>query len=508
MSSPVVLCILDGWGLRKPASDNAITLAKTPNWDNYLRSCPHSVLDASEEDVGLPAGQMGNSEVGHMNIGSGRVVLQDLPKIDKSILDGQLNHNAALKSFSNSLSRSNGFCHLIGLVSPGGVHSHQKHIIELAKILSERSIKVKIHALLDGRDTAPQSAGGYLEVLENSIGRDPNISLASVAGRYFGMDRDKRWDRIQLAYKAIMRGVGPRFKSAETALQSNYQSGFTDEFVVPAVIGEFSGVRVGDGLLMANFRSDRVRQLLEALVDPNFECFSTNGRVAFSAKLGITDYSQYLSSLMGTMFPTNSVQQTLGEVIAANGLHQFRIAETEKYAHVTFFLNGGREAPYPGEDRVLVPSPKVTTYDQKPEMSAPEVADELVRALESGKYEFLVVNFANTDMVGHTGNLQAAIKAVEVVDSCLGRIIGAADAQGGMVFVTADHGNAEQMTSSCSDALHTAHTTNKVPFLIIGSTGLSVSDGKLSDVAPTILHTMGVAVPKEMTGNILVQKQD
>jgi len=508
MSIPVVLCILDGWGSSKPAVDNAIALAKTPNWDNYLRSCPHSVLDASEEDVGLPAGQMGNSEVGHMNIGSGRVVLQDLPKIDKSILDGQLNHNMALKNFSDSLLNSNGLCHLIGLVSPGGVHSHQKHIIEVAKILSERSVSVKIHALLDGRDTPPQSAEKYLEKLEDNIGSDQNISVASVAGRYFGMDRDKRWDRVQLAYEAIMSGLGPRFGSVRAALQTNYQRGSTDEFVVPAVIGEFSGVQEGDGLLMANFRSDRVRQILEALVDPEFEGFSRRGRVAFAAKLGITDYSQRLSGLMGTMFPTNSVEKTLGEVIAANGLRQFRIAETEKYAHVTFFLNGGREEPYTGEDRVLVPSPKVTTYDQKPEMSAGEVTGELVRALESGKYEFLVVNFANTDMVGHTGNLQAAIRAAEVVDSCLGKIIGAADAQGGMVFVTADHGNAEQMTSSYTDDIHTAHTTNKVPFLITGSKGLSVSDGKLSDIAPTILHAMGVGIPKEMTGKILVQKQD
>ena len=508
MSCPVVLCILDGWGWRGPAKDNAIALAKTPNWDEYLRSCPHSVLEASEEEVGLPTGQMGNSEVGHMNIGAGRVVLQDLPKIDKSILDGELHRNAALKRFSDSLLESNRLCHLIGLVSPGGVHSHQNHIIELAKTLSERSINVKIHALLDGRDTAPQSAKKYLGELEDTIRCDTNTSVVSLGGRYFGMDRDKRWDRVQLAYNAIMNGVGPRFRSTRAAIQSSYRQGSTDEFIVPAVIGDFSGVRAGDGLLMANFRADRVRQLLDALLNPDFDDFPTNGRAVFAAKLGITDYSQRLSGLMGTMFPTASVEKTLGEVIAVNGLRQFRIAETEKYAHVTFFLNGGREAAYVGEDRILVPSPKVPTYDQKPEMSADKVADELVRALDSRQYELLVVNFANADMVGHTGNLQAAIKAVEVVDSCLGKIISATDAQGGVVFVTADHGNAEQMISSHTNDMHTAHTTNKVPFLITGSKERSLSDGKLSDIAPTILHTMGMAVPKEMTGKILVQRQD
>ncbi|MBT07692.1 MAG: phosphoglycerate mutase (2,3-diphosphoglycerate-independent) [Rhodospirillaceae bacterium] len=506
MSPPVVLCILDGWGCRDTTADNAIALAKTPNWDKYLRSCPHSVLEASEEDVGLPAGQMGNSEVGHMNIGSGRVVMQDLPRIDRAILDGQFHRNGALKQFSDSLLKTNKLCHLIGLVSPGGVHSHQKHIIELAKILSKRSISVKIHALLDGRDTAPQSGLEYLREVENSIGCIKNASVASVGGRYFGMDRDQRWDRVQLAYNAIMSGSGPRFASVGTAIESSYREGSSDEFIVPAVIGDFSGVQTGDGLLMANFRADRVRQLLDALVDPEFDSFSTSGRAVFAAKLGITTYSQRLSSLMATMFPSESIEKTIGEVVATNGFRQFRIAETEKYAHVTFFLNGGREAPYVGEDRILVPSPKVPTYDQKPEMSAGKVADELVRALQCRQYEFLVVNFANTDMVGHTGNLQAAIKAVEVVDGCLGKIVAATDALGGKVFVTADHGNAEQMISPHTNDIHTAHTTNKVPFLITGSKELSLSNGKLSDIAPTILHTMGMAVPKEMTGKVLVQQ--
>jgi len=506
MSSPIVLCILDGWGVSETSSDNAIALAKTPNWDGYLRTCPNSVLEASAIDVGLPAGQMGNSEVGHMNIGSGRIILQDLPRIDRAITDGQLEDNGALLRFAGLLQKARGACHLVGLVSPGGVHSHQNHLIAVARILASKSIDVQIHALLDGRDTPPKSAREYLKELEASISKDKNISISTVSGRYFSMDRDKRWDRVQLAYDAIMFGSGQKYESADAVLQSNYQKGITDEFIPPASISGFTGVQSGDGLIMANFRADRVRQLLEALVDPDFEDFPVKRRVGFSVKLGLTEYSENLSRLMGTMFPAGRVDGTLGEVISSAGLRQFRIAETEKYAHVTFFLNGGRESPYAGETRVLVPSPKVATYDLKPEMSAPEITQQLLQALESRKFEFLVVNFANADMVGHTGCLSAAISAVEVVDECLGAVARATAKQGGLVLITSDHGNAEKMADSTTKHSHTAHTTNKVPFIVVGDHKLSVSDGKLSDIAPTILRIMGLSVPQEMTGNVLVNK--
>ena len=456
MSPPIVLCILDGWGVSDPSCDNAIALAKTPNWDRYLDTCPNSVLEASAIDVGLPAGQMGNSEVGHMNIGSGRIILQDLPRIDQAIVDRELENNRALRRFAGLLQKTKGSCHLVGLVSPGGVHSHQKHLVAVAKILASQSLDVQIHALLDGRDTPPKSALGYLKELETSIATDKNISISTVCGRYFAMDRDKRWDRVQLAYDTIMFGSGQNHESVTAVLQSSYQKGITDEFVLPGSIGGFPGVQPGDGLIMANFRADRVRQLLEALVNPSFEDFPVKRRVRFSAKLGLTEYSESLSRLMDTMFPASRIDGTLGEVISLAGLQQLRIAETEKYAHVTFFLNGGREPPYAGEKRILVPSPKVATYDQKPEMSAPEITQELVQALASKKFEFLVVNFANADMVGHTGCLPAAISAVEVVDECLGAVTQAVADQGGLVFITSDHGNAEKMADPSTEHSHTA----------------------------------------------------
>ena len=506
MSPPIVLCILDGWGVGEPSSDNAIALAKTPNWDRYLDTCPNSLLEASAIDVGLPAGQMGNSEVGHMNIGSGRIILQDLPRIDQAIVDRKLEDNTAFRRFAGLLQKTGGSCHLVGLVSPGGVHSHQNHVVAVARILASKSIDVQIHALLDGRDTPPKSALKYLKELEASIETDKNISIATVSGRYFAMDRDKRWDRVKLAYDTIMLGSGQKYESANAALQSSYQKKITDEFVLPTSISGFTGVQDGDGLIMANFRADRVRQLLGALVDPGFKEFSVKRRVEFSAKLGLTEYSENLSRFMDTMFPAGRVDGTLGEVISSAGLQQLRIAETEKYAHVTFFLNGGRESPYAGETRILVPSPKVATYDQKPEMSAPEITQQLLQAMDSRKFEFSVVNFANADMVGHTGCLSAAISAVEVVDECLGAVTQAAARQGGLVLITSDHGNAEKMADPSTKHSHTAHTTNKVPFIVVGNHKLSVSDGKLSDIAPTILNIMGLSVPQEMTGNILVHK--
>jgi len=506
MSSPVVLCILDGWGWRESSSGNAIALAETPNWDGYLETYPHSLLEASALKVGLPPGQMGNSEVGHMNIGSGRIILQDLPRIDQAIRDGELAENFALESFARTLQKTGGSCHLMGLISPGGVHSHQNHIVEIAKVLASMSIEVQVHAFLDGRDTPPKSALDCLQEFERNIQAGKTVSISSVSGRYFAMDRDKRWDRVRLAYDTIMFGAGQRHESASAVVHSSYLEGITDEFVLPAIVGGYAGVQPDDGLLIANFRADRVRQLLGALVDPNFEGFSTKDRIGFASKLGLTEYSETLSSYMGAMFPSIKVTGTLGEAISSAGLQQFRIAETEKYAHVTFFLNGGRELPYAGEQRILVPSPQVATYDQKPEMSAREVARRLTKALEGGEHDFLVANFANTDMVGHTGNLPAAIRAVEVVDECLGVITDAAATRGGTVLITSDHGNAEQMEDNISRDSHTAHTTNKVPFVVIGKDDLSVVDGKLSDIAPTILHIMGSSIPEEMTGTVLVNK--
>ncbi len=502
---PVVLCILDGWGERAESAHNAIALARTPHWDALMQECPHTQLATSGLAVGLPAGQMGNSEVGHMTIGAGRVIFQNLPRIDKAITEGGLAKHHALQKLMAAVKKSGGTCHLMGLVSDGGVHAHSEHILALARILSAAGIPVRIHAFLDGRDTPPDSAKGYMEHFLKGIAGLKDVQIATVSGRYYGMDRDNRWERTALAYQAIVQAEGAYADSPLAAIAESYKLGKTDEFVLPAVIGDYSGMKDGDALLMANFRSDRARQTLSALVDPEFKGFARGKAITFSAQVGMVEYSDALSKHLATLFPSDEPEQTLGEIVSRAGLKQLRIAETEKYAHVTFFFNGGQEAVFPGEDRILIPSPNVATYDEKPEMSAFELTDKLVEAITSGKYDLIVVNYANGDMVGHTGDEAAAIKAVEAVDKCLGRVREAVEKQGGALLITADHGNAEQMVDPTTGSPHTAHTTGPVPLIVAGAQpGAKLAAGGLCDIAPTVLALMTLPQPKIMTGTPLL----
>ncbi len=503
---PVVLCILDGWGYRKECEDNSICQAKTPAWHRFLDTSPHAFLQASELFVGLPKGQMGNSEVGHMNIGAGRVVMQDLPRIDQAIEDGSFARNDALKQFIAALKKSGGAAHLMGLISPGGVHSHQDHIVELAKLLAKAGITTHVHALLDGRDTPPKSGKSYVATFEKDIAGLKNVAIATVAGRFYAMDRDKRWDRVEQAYACILSGKGGSAKDTKSAIEKSYGDGKTDEFVAPVKIGDYAGAKDGDGVLMGNFRADRVREILLALLDPGFKGFERQRTVKFAAALGMREYSSELNKFMPAMFPPQELNETFGQVVAEAGLKQLRIAETEKYAHVTFFFNGGREEEFEGESRILVPSPKVATYDQKPEMSAYEVTDKLVAAIEGGTLDVVVVNYANTDMVGHTGDLAAATKAVEAVDHCLGRLADAATKAGGTLLITADHGNAETMRDPETGEPHTAHTTNPVPVILVNPPAgvVGLKDGRLADIAPTLLQLMGLKQPADMTGTPLL----
>lgn len=505
MPKNVVLCILDGWGHRENGRDNAIAHAKTPHWDELLATSPHTLLEASELNVGLPMGQMGNSEVGHMNIGAGRVILQDLPRIDEAITTHTLETLSPLRNFINILKKSGGTCHLLGLLSPGGIHSHETHIKALAAFLAEQGVSVAIHAFLDGRDTPPQSAETYLSSLSTFIETHPGVFLATLGGRYYGMDRDKRWDRIQKAYEAIVEGR-PQVSQALPYLHQSYKEGITDEFVLPIALGSYRGIQENDGLLMANFRADRVRQILTALLDPEFKDFKRLRPISFATVLGLTEYSETLNNWMKTLFPPTVLSDSLGEMISRAHLKQLRLAETEKYAHVTFFFNGGRETVFPGEDRILIPSPSVPTYDLKPEMSAYELTDRLIEAIVSQKYSLIVVNYANTDMVGHTGNFDAAQKAVEAVDICLGRIKDAIQKTNSCLLITADHGNAEKMYDEDLHSPHTAHTLNPVPFVMMGGPQTKLHPGKLSDIAPTILDILDLPQPSSMTGETLLEK--
>ncbi len=504
---PVVLCILDGWGHRETRENNAIRMARTPVLDRLYARCPNALIDASERQVGLPPSQMGNSEVGHMNLGAGRVVPQDLPRIDAALASGALAENPALARFIANLTESGGTAHILGLLSPGGVHAHQDHMAELARLVMAAGVPVAMHGFLDGRDTPPRSAGGYLRDFQAN---SPAASFATITGRYYAMDRDRRWERNALAYRVLVEGAaegaGETAADAATAIEQGYAAGTSDEFVKPTAIGGYAGMKDGDGLLMANFRSDRARQILAALLDPGFEGFA-RGRVGrFAATLGMVSYSAALDPLLDTLFEPIELRHTLGEVVAEAGLKQLRIAETEKYAHVTFFLNGGREAVFPGEERIMVPSPRVATYDLKPAMSAIEVTDKLVAAIESARFDLIVVNYANGDMVGHTGNLDATIEAVEAVDACLGRLVDAVTAAGGALLITADHGNAEQMTDPGTGQVHTAHTMNKVPAILVNASpwAAALADGRLADVAPTLFALMGLPKAAQMTGRSLI----
>jgi 2,3-bisphosphoglycerate-independent phosphoglycerate mutase len=503
---PVVLCIFDGFGERDEKADNAVKLAHTPNLDRYYASSPRAHLDASEEYVGLPKGQMGNSEVGHMNLGAGRVVYQDLPLIDRAIAQNEIAKNPVLLDFIAKLKASKGACHLLGLTSPGGVHAHQDHIAALVKILDSTGVPVRLHAFLDGRDVPPQSADAQIAKLQKDIASHKNAKLSTLCGRYYAMDRDKRWERVEKAYRLLVSGEGKKAKGAIQAIKESYAEKVGDEFVLPVALEGYDGMKDGDGVLMANFRADRAREILLALLDPAFDGFKREKTVRFATALGLVPYSDKLNTFMGTLFPPKDIDNTLGELVAKAGLHQLRIAETEKYPHVTFFFNGGREDVYPQEDRILVPSPKVATYDLQPEMSAVEVTDKLVAAIDSGKYDFIVVNYANGDMVGHTGILEAAIKAVETLDVCIGRLEEAVKKQGGVILLTADHGNCENMHDERTHGPHTAHTLNLVPVILINAPAnvKKVSPGRLADVAPTLLQLMQLPQPSSMSGKSLI----
>ncbi len=499
-SRPVMLVILDGWGWREDATDNAVHQARTPNFDR-LWAGPHAFLRTSGEDVGLPAGQMGNSEVGHLNIGAGRVVTQDLPRIARAIADGSLATGPAMRRLIGALQASGGTCHLLGLVSDGGVHAHLDHAAALARIVAAEGIPVRIHAFTDGRDTAPRSAEGYVAALQAAL--PAGATIATICGRYFALDRDNRWDRVGRAFGVLARADGTRFPSAAAAIAAAYADGVTDEFIPPAAIGDYRGMADGDALLSFNFRADRIRELLAALLDPAFTGFPRTAP-HFAAAVGMTRYGDELAPLMQAIFPPHDMAGLLGEAVSAAGKRQLRLAETEKFPHVTYFMNGGREQPYAGEERILVPSPKVATYDLQPEMSAPELTAKAVGAIRSGQFDMLILNFANPDMVGHTGSLPAAIAAVEAADRGLGAIADAVSAAGGALLVTADHGNAELMRDPQTGAPHTAHTTNLVPVMLAAAGGAALRNGRLADLAPTLLDLLGIGLPDAMTGRSLL----
>ena len=503
---PVVLCILDGWGAGKSSENNAILQAKTPNWDSLVANCPNGLLEASEENVGLPNGQVGNSEVGHMNIGAGRIVPQDLMRITKQCEGNRLKKNKKITSFCSKLKKIRGSCHIMGLLSDGGVHSHQNQIFSLIKAVSSFGIPVVFHCFSDGRDVSPLSSQDFISTLNKTTKGIKDFKIGTISGRYYAMDRDRRWDRIEKSYMAIVEGKGRKSSTAFDVISNSYKIMVTDEFIAPTVIGDYEGMKDGDGVLMANFRADRVREILTSLVDKDFSGFKRTKVIKYSSIMGLTKYSFKLNSLMDTLFSNESIHNSIGEIISKNGFQQLRIAETEKYAHVTFFLNGGEEGQFEGEYRTLIPSPRVATYDLKPEMSAYEVTKVLSEAIESGKYQFIVVNYANPDMVGHTGVMSAAIKAVEVIDECVGKITNSIERMKGAIFFTADHGNIEVMRDEKTGIAHTAHTHNPVPTVLFGAPKdiKKLRNGSLADISPTLLDLMGVNKPNEMSGQSLL----
>jgi 2,3-bisphosphoglycerate-independent phosphoglycerate mutase len=503
---PVMLVILDGWGWRESNTENAVRLAHTPTFDRLWGNGPHAFLSTSGEDVGLPEGQFGNSEVGHLNIGAGRVVMQELPRITRAARDGSLATNAELRALIVAARAGSGVVHLVGLVSPGGVHAHQDHAVALAKILTEAGLSVWVHVITDGRDTPPRSGAGFVARFEADL--PPGACIATVSGRYHAMDRDNRWERVERAWDVMIEGDGPHFDTAAEAIDAGYGEELGDEFLTPAVIGDYQRLNDGDALLAFNFRADRIRQLLTAFLDPAFTGFERPRLPRFSAVAGLTQYSAALDPFMRTLFPQISMDNLLGQIVAGAGRRQLRMAETEKYPHVTYFLNGGVETPNPGEERIMVPSPKVATYDLQPEMSALELTAKAVAQIDSGAFDLIILNFANPDMVGHTGILAAAIAAVETVDRCLGEIAAAVSRAGGALVVTADHGNCELMRDPVTQEPHTAHTLNPVPVVLMGGpAGGMLADGRLADIAPTLLALMGLPQPPEMTGVSLLRSR-
>lgn len=508
---PIVLAILDGWGYSERTEHNAIAAAATPNWDRLWRDHPHSWIDTSGIAVGLPSGQMGNSEVGHLNLGAGRVIYQEVTRISKAIEDGEFDSNSILNAAIDAALATGGTVNVIGLLSPGGVHSLDEHLFAMVRLAAQRGAKVHVHALLDGRDTPPRSAADSLRRMEQLCAdinaQGGHARLVSLVGRYYAMDRDKRWDRVQRAYDLMTSGKGTFVADTAIAgLEAAYERGENDEFVQPTIIGEAAPIGDGDTVVFMNFRADRARELTEAFTQNDFDGFARTVRPRLARFVCLTQYHKDFG--LPVAFPPTRPENVLGEYVAGLGLKQLRIAETEKYAHVTFFFNGGEEQPFPGEDRELIPSPQVATYDLQPEMSAFEVTDKLAAAIRSGKYDLIVVNYANADMVGHSGKFDAAVKAVEALDACLGRLAAAVTEAAGEMLVTADHGNVEQMFDEATDQPHTAHTTNLVPLVYLGRPAMRVENGALSDIAPTLLRLMGLPIPAEMTGKTLVEPRD
>ncbi len=501
---PVVLCILDGWGSAAPGAANAPHLAATPTFDAIMAAGPQAQLITHGPDVGLPTGQMGNSEVGHTNIGAGRVVAMDLGQIDLAIEDGTFFDNEAVQSFIAQLKDSGGAAHLMGLVSDGGVHGHLTHILAALKAITDAGIPAWLHAITDGRDVAPSSSDAFIAELMDKL--PAGARVATVTGRYFAMDRDNRWERVSQAYAAMVQGAGQyTAPDAGGAIAAAKERGETDEFIKATVLAGFEGINDGDGFFCLNFRADRAREILRAIGEPDFAEFDTGARPALAGLLGMVQYSDAHNAYMTTAYPKKAIVNTLGEWVAKQGKRQFRLAETEKYPHVTFFLNGGKEAPEDGEDRYMPKSPKVATYDLQPEMSAPEVTAKFVEAIHAG-YDLIVTNYANPDMVGHTGDLQAAMKACEAVDQGLAQVVAALNEVGGAMLVTADHGNCEQMLDPETGGAHTAHTLNLVPVALVGGPeGAALRDGRLADLAPTLLDLMGLEQPAEMTGESLLK---
>jgi 2,3-bisphosphoglycerate-independent phosphoglycerate mutase len=507
--TPVLLIILDGFGYRENGDDNAIDRARKPSWDHYWSNYPHTTINASELHVGLPPEQMGNSEVGHLNIGAGRVVFQEFTRIELAIKKGELASNEVLARAVRTARDGASALHILGLLSPGGVHSHESQIFALIDMAAEAGARdVRVHAFLDGRDTPPKSAAASLAALEQRCAANPGSRIASICGRYYAMDRDKRWERTAAAYDLLTLGKSEfRAVNAGAGLDAAYARGESDEFVQPTLIAAENSppqaMYDGDVAVFMNFRADRARQLTRALTDPAFDDFARKRRPQLAYYCTLTSYGEEFD--LPVAFEPQRVNNSFGEYIAARGLRQLRIAETEKYAHVTYFFNGGIETAYAGEERILVPSPRVATYDLQPEMSAAEVTDKLVEAIRSKRFDAIICNYANADMVGHTGVLSAAIKAIETLDTCIGRAIEAMREIGGEVLITSDHGNAEMMQDPRTQQAHTAHTTNLVPLLYVGRRARISSGGALSDIAPTLLHMMGLPRPAEMTGKPLVR---
>jgi 2,3-bisphosphoglycerate-independent phosphoglycerate mutase len=506
---PAVLLILDGWGVSDSTDHNAIAAADKPVWDRLWAAYPHTLIRTSGSAVGLPAGQMGNSEVGHLNLGAGRVVYQEFTRISRSIRTGSFFTNRTLTDAVDRVVEGGSAVHILGLLSPGGVHSHENHIHAMARLAVERGVeRVYLHAFLDGRDMPPKSAEPSLQAMDGLFSELGRGRIASVVGRYYAMDRDHRWDRIKVAYDLLtLADSEHRADTAVEALQAAYARGETDEFVAATVVGDPVVVQDGDVVINMNYRSDRARQITRAFIEDDFTGFARERRPALAEFVSLTEYSKDFD--IPVAYPPERLENTFGEYIARLGLHQLRIAETEKYAHVTFFFNGGVESPNEGEDRILVPSPQVATYDLQPEMSATEVTDRLVEAIEGGRYDAIICNYANGDMVGHTGRYEAAVEAIEILDGCIGRVVDATLAAGGELLITADHGNAEQMIDLKAQQPHTAHTLNPVPLIYVGS-GASelMENGALCDIAPTLLQIMGLPQPTAMTGRSLLRTVD